>query len=94
MNLDTELNITKTEGAQTHPYESYSRATRDLYAFAARLAAADAVFGGRCPFLILDDPFAAFDDKRLATALEFIFKLSSTRQIIYFTASKSRLPAR
>lgn len=92
LSLDTELKITKTEGGETHPYESYSRATRDLYSFAARLAAADAIFGGRCPLLILDDPFCAFDDKRLSLALDFTRELAKSRQIIYFTASKSRLP--
>ena len=92
LNLDTELKITKTESGETHPYESYSRATRDLYSFAARLAATDAVLGGKCPFIILDDPFSAFDDGRLATALEFLRKTAKSRQIIYLTASKSRLP--
>lgn len=92
LNLDTELKISRTEGGETHPYESYSRAMRDLYAFAARLAAADAVFGGKCPFLVLDDPFAAFDDKRLSIALCFLRELSRTRQVIYLTPTKSRLP--
>ncbi len=92
LNLDTELKVSKTEGGETHPYESYSRATRDLYAFAARLAAADAVFGGKTPFIVLDDPFCAFDDRRLALALDFLRELAGTRQVIYFTASKSRLP--
>lgn len=90
--LDTEFGITKTEGGMTHPYESYSRGARDLYALAARLAAADAVFGGECPFLVFDDPFAAFDDKRLATALDFIVKLAEEKQVIYLTATKTRLP--
>lgn len=90
--LDTELNITKAEGGMTHPYEAYSRGARDLYALAARLAAADAVFGGECPFLVFDDPFAAFDDKRLATALGFIVKLAEEKQVIYLTATKTRLP--
>ena len=92
LNLDTSLKITRTEGGTTHPYEAYSRALRDLYSLAARLAAADALFTNETPFLILDDPFCAFDDGRLGAALTLVRNLAKERQIIYFTASRSRLP--
>ncbi|MBQ7332801.1 MAG: hypothetical protein IJW38_00455 [Clostridia bacterium] len=55
-----------------------------------RLSFSDSLYDGELPFLMLDDPFAYFDDEKLASARRLIEKLSNERQIIYFTASESR----
>ncbi|MBQ7356016.1 MAG: AAA family ATPase [Clostridia bacterium] len=88
--LDTGFNITASEGGISHPAEAYSRGTRELYTLSARLALIDSLYEGERPFIILDDPFAYFDDKRLEGAKQVIRNLSLERQIIYLTCMKSR----
>ena len=88
--IDTSFQITKNEGGQTRAKDSYSKGTKQLYDFALRLSFSDSLYEGELPFLMLDDPFAYFDDIRLDAALSLIGELSKTRQIIYFTATESR----
>ncbi len=88
--IDTDLTLTKYEGASARRRESYSRGTRELYALSLRLALTDALFDGELPFIILDDPFMALDDKTAAAALSLLREISKTKQVIYFTCSKSR----
>ncbi len=88
--MDTNFAISKVEGAKTHTTEAYSRGMRDIYNIAARFALIDSLYENEQPFVILDDPFVAFDDEKSACALEILRKISDERQIIYFTCSKSR----
>ena len=88
--MDTDFGITKQEGATTRGVEAYSRGTRDLFNLAARLALVDSLYEKESPFIILDDPFTAFDDKKTLAALKLLRELGKDRQIIYFTCSKSR----
>ena len=82
----------KSEGGLTNPAESYSLGTRECYSLITRLALADALYENEEPFIILDDPFAHFDDKKCTAALKLLEKLSSRIQIIYLTCSKYRAP--
>ena len=88
--LDTEFSLSKTEGSQTHPESSYSRGTRDLYALSIRLSLIDSLYEDELPFIILDDPFIAFDDEKVQRAKAVLKKLASKRQIIYLTCAQSR----
>ena len=88
--MDTDFGIKKHEGATTKSIEAYSRGTRDLYNLAARLALVDSLYEIEKPFIILDDPFTAFDDKKTDAALKLLKEFSKERQIIYFTCAKSR----
>lgn len=88
--MDTDFGITKQEGATTRGVEAYSRGTRDFFNLAARLALVDSLYEKESPFIILDDPFTAFDDKKTLAALKLLRELGKDRQIIYFTCSKSR----
>ncbi len=88
--VDTSFAITKTEGGATRIKDSFSKGTQKLYDFAMRLSFADSLYEGELPFLMLDDPFAYFDDEKLASALSLLRELSKERQIVYFTASKNR----
>lgn len=88
--VDTSFAITKTEGGATRIKDAFSKGTQKLYDFAMRLSFADSLYEGELPFLMLDDPFAYFDDAKLCAALALLHKLSEERQIIYFTAAKSR----
>lgn len=88
--MDTSFAVMRREGARSQPVEAYSRGTRDLFNVAARFALIDSLYESESPFVILDDPFAAFDDRRAARALGLISEISKKRQIIYFTCSSSR----
>ena len=88
--MDTDFGVTKQEGASTKSVEAYSRGTRDLFNLAARLALVDSLYDKEKPFIILDDPFTAFDDKKTAAALKLLRGFAKDRQIIYFTCSSSR----
>ena len=88
--MDTDFGIKKQEGATTKSIEAYSRGTRDLYNLAARLALVDSLYEIEKPFIILDDPFTAFDDRKTDAALKLLKEFSKERQIIYFTCAKSR----
>jgi len=88
--LNTSFELSKTERGESHGIESYSRGTRDLYALGLRLALVDALYENESPFIILDDPFIAFDDAKAKAALDLLKQLGEFRQIIYFTCSSSR----
>ena len=70
--MDTDFGVTKQEGATTRGVEAYSRGTRDLFNLAARLALVDSLYEKEKPFIILDDPFTAFDDAKIASALKLL----------------------
>ncbi len=88
--IDTSFAVTKTESGQTRTKDAFSKGTQKLYEFAMRLSFSDSLYDGELPFLMLDDPFAYFDDEKLASARRLIEELSNERQIIYFTASETR----
>lgn len=90
--MDSSFGISKLEGGVTRSTDAYSRGHRDLYRLAARLSLIDSLYEKETPFLILDDPFISFDDRRIASALGLLTSLSRDRQILYFTCSKSRKP--
>lgn len=88
--LDTDFNITKSEGGISRHRDAYSRGTRELYNLAVRLALIDSLYEGEMPFIILDDPFAYLDDEKMSGAGAVISALSKGKQIIYLTCVKSR----
>ena len=89
--MDTSFGITKSEGSASKPTEAYSLGTQDFFALAARLALVETLYDKELPFVMLDDPFAHFDDKKCATALKVLKRISEKNQIIYLTCSKSRV---
>jgi uncharacterized protein YhaN len=88
--LDTSFALRKTERGLTANSESYSLGTREFYSLATRFALTDALYTESSPFMVLDDPFCHYDDKKCAAALKILKKLAKHRQIIYFTCSDSR----
>ena len=88
--MGTDFGVTKQEGGSTKTVDAYSRGTKDLYNIAARLGLVDALYEKEKPFILLDDPFTAFDDKKTDAALKLLKELGKERQIIYFTCAKSR----
>ena len=88
--MNTSFEIMKNEKGTLRDAVAYSRGTRDLYALVARFALVDSLYEDEEPFIILDDPFAYFDDLRLKNALSVIEKLAKEKQIIYLTCADSR----
>lgn len=88
--MNTSFEVMKNERGTLRDTEAYSRGTRDLYALAARLALVDSLYEDESPFIILDDPFAHFDDGKLENALSLLRLISNQRQIIYITCAESR----
>ncbi len=88
--MDTNFALLRSEGGKSVSGEAYSLGTRELYSLITRFALTDSLYEDEKPFIILDDPFAHFDDKKATAALKLLKKLSETKQIIYFTCSKSR----
>ena len=62
-----------------------------MCALCFRLAILDNMFADGQPFIILDDPFSSLDKDHLKKASDLVTKLSSERQIIYFTCHESRI---
>ncbi len=72
--------------------EALSRAGKDAVSLSRSLALLCAMPTAAKPPLILDDPFLAYDDGRLAGALGLLDALGKEFQILYFTCSHSRMP--
>jgi uncharacterized protein YhaN len=88
--IDTSFAVTRREGAVTKESEAYSRGVRELYALAVRLALIDALYEKEKPFLVLDDPFAYFDDEKLSRSMKLIKEISKKQQVIYLTCTEAR----
>ena len=88
--IDTSFEVKKIERGETRTLDSYSKGTRELYNLAAKMALCDSLYENELPFLIFDDPFASFDDTKVAEGLALLGKISQSRQVIYLTCSSSR----
>lgn len=88
--MDTSFALKKNEKGALKGAEAYSKGTRDMYALAARFALIDSLYENESPFVILDDPFAYFDDAKLARAASALASIAKERQIIYLTCSSAR----
>lgn len=69
------------------PIESVSDGTAEQVLLAARIGLLGYVTGGQLPPLLLDDPFAAYDDARAAQSFDLLRQLAAGQQIVYLTAS-------
>ena len=74
-------------GAVPHSALSLSAGTLDQLYLAVRLAVCELVLPPDVP-LILDDALDAFDDGRMALALDALRSLSDRRQILFFTCHR------
>jgi DNA repair exonuclease SbcCD ATPase subunit len=74
------------KGDWLDPEKWLSAGTLDQIYLAARLALADLVSKEKNSILILDDPFASYDEKRLENAMKVIRELSENHQILLLTS--------
>lgn len=90
--IDTDFNVSVTVGGKSRETEYFSKGSRDVLQFCARLALVRAMFtDGETPFLLLDDPFVNLDEDNLAAAKALLEKLSDELQILYFVCHAGRL---
>lgn len=68
------------------PERWLSTGTMDQIYLAARLALSDLVSGEKNSILILDDPFASYDEARLGNAMKVLKDLSDNHQILLMTS--------
>ena len=68
------------------PEKWLSAGTIDQIYLAARLALADLISGEKNSILILDDPFANYDEKRLGNAMKVLKDLSEDHQIFLLSS--------
>ena len=88
--MNTSFAVMKEEHGSLKESDAYSRGMRDLYALATRLALIDSLYENELPFIILDDPFAYFDDEKLACAVKALKAIAKEKQILYLTCTKAR----
>ena len=69
------------------PIEAVSDGTAEQLLVAARIGLVGFVTGGRLPPLVLDDPFAGYDDARAGRSFDLLRQLAAGQQIIYLTAT-------
>lgn len=75
----------QSSGRLLHLYEVSYGTMQQIY-FALRMAAGELLAGDRVLPLILDEPFAMYDDARLEAALSWLYR--SGRQVILFTCQE------
>lgn len=90
LRISRELRITiripQTEKLNDDPERRLSKGTVDQIYLALRLALVRSLSeGGESVPLLLDDPFANYDDMRLRHALELLCRIGQTHQILLFT---------
>lgn len=86
--IDSNLNM---KFGSTFSDVSYlSAGLFDLVYICKRFALIDLLYKKEKPILILDDPFANFDDEKLEIAKSLVQELSKKYQILLFTCQKSR----
>ncbi len=90
--MDTSFGVSRNEKGTLRSTPAYSRGTRDAMLIATRFALVDSLYENEKPFIVLDDPFAYFDDAKLTRSLRVIKKIADQKQVIYFTCQMSREP--
>lgn len=90
--INADFDIEVREGGALRSSRSQSAGRGDLIALCRRMAIIDAMYRGRQPFVILDDPFVNFDDAKMEGALRFLEEIAQDRQVIYLTCQSARMP--
>ncbi|MDE5867160.1 MAG: hypothetical protein K2H31_11265, partial [Lachnospiraceae bacterium] len=88
--VDAHGVITAEEYGKQRDTVVFSAGYRDLIGVCLRIALVDAMYQEEAPVLIMDDPFANLDDKKVAACKDFLEMLTEKYQILYFTCSHSR----
>ena len=68
------------------PEDGLSAGTSEQVFLAARLALAEVISEDKNAMMILDDPFANYDERRLESAMKVIKEISQNRQVLLMTS--------
>lgn len=90
VSIDGNLCVSFEGGGEKRSDGHMSAGQRAVVALCFRLALADNIFGGDCPFVILDDPFPELDEEHMSRAAALMRELARDRQIIYLYCNSSR----
>ncbi len=88
--LDADLHLTLREAGLQREIAFFSAGRQDLIGFCMRLALIKVMYGQEKPFILLDDPFANWDQDSIEKGLQFLREISREYQILYFTCHPSR----
>jgi uncharacterized protein YhaN len=84
--LRISVRIPQTKRMEDHPEKTLSKGTVDQIYLALRLALVEAMSEQGEPLpMLLDDPFANYDDGRLLSTMKLIHGLAERHQILLFT---------
>jgi uncharacterized protein YhaN len=84
--LKITVRIPQTARLSDDPRRLLSKGTTDQVYFALRLALVQAMSAsGETVPLLLDDPFANYDDARLAHSLQLLTEIGKAHQVLLFT---------
>lgn len=84
-NNELALSVFSRERGDWVSEEELSLATREQLHLAARLALVRLITENKQPPILLDDPFAHFDEDRLASAMAVLKEFSRSHQVIIFS---------
>ena len=90
LSLNRELEASAAGAGDVLPRRSLflSKGTVDQVYLAVRLAVYDLCLGERRVPLVLDDALAAFDDGRMANALDLLLERAREDQVLFFTCQR------
>ena len=88
--LDADLHLTVRERGLQRETSFFSAGRQDLIGFCMRLALVKVMYRQEKPFILLDDPFANWDQDSIEKGLQFLQEISKDYQILYFTCHPSR----
>jgi uncharacterized protein YhaN len=92
--MDLSVRIPQTRALHSEPEQMLSTGTVDQIYLALRLAMVRNLSEGHESIpLVLDDPFANYDDQRLMNAMKLLSEVSKTNQITLFTCREDVLKA-
>lgn len=92
--MELSVRIPQTKALQSDPEHMLSTGTVDQIYLALRLAMVKNLSDGHESIpLVLDDPFANYDDERLMNALTLLNEVSKTNQVILFSCREDVLKA-
>ncbi len=88
--VDANFKILDCTKAISRDFKYSSVGIRELVMVSLRFALIDTLFKEEYPTIVWDDPFVNLDDDNLQRGMNLLKRISESKQIIYFTCSKSR----
>jgi DNA repair exonuclease SbcCD ATPase subunit len=90
--MDAQFHVKLRAAGAGRDSDAFSVGVRELIALCERLSLIDVMFEGERPFLVLDDPFANFDDATVERAYRLLAAIADRYQILYLSCHSSRVP--